>query len=161
MRFSKPAPTLFQPPGRACVPAIAIGLLVLIPSHGWSQLQSGRDVAGNLWVSDQSLPAGVQPTPLELDQVMSLTPDVRPPDTTGRPAPPPERSPVTHQKMTPEESATCRSIDKRYEETRVNLANIERDKASGKVLIPDSGLVTIRQNLASLERLKALCPKTP
>jgi hypothetical protein len=63
--------------------------------------------------------------------------------------------------MTAEESATCRSIDKRYEETRVNLANIERDKASGKLLIPDSGLITIRQNLASLERLKELCPKTP
>lgn len=160
MRFSMPVPTSLKQRWRACVSAIAMGLLVL-PSPGWSQLQSGRDVAGNLWVSDQGLPAGVKPAPLELDQVMSLTPDVRPSDKTGRPAAPPERSPVTHQRMTAEESATCRSIDQRYEETRVNLANIERDKASGKVLIPDSGLVTIRQNLASLERLKALCPKNP
>lgn len=161
MRFSKPTPTPFQRPGRACVPGIAVALLLLMPSLGWCQLQSGRDAAGNLWLSDQGLPEGVQPTPLELDQVMSLTPDSRPSNTAGRPGTSPERSPVTHQRMTAEASATCRSIDKRYEETRVNLANIERDKASGKVLIPDSGLVTIRQNLASLERLKALCPKDP
>jgi hypothetical protein len=103
----------------------------------------------------------VAPEPLELDQVMSLTPETPPSASSGRPAGPPERSPVTQQRMTAEASATCRSIDQRYDETRDNLAQIERDKASGKVLIPNSGLVTIRQNLASLERLKALCPKTP
>ena len=143
------------------LPSLVIGLWVLSPDHGWCQLLSGRDTAGNLWLSDQSLPPGVRPAPLELDQDMSLRPETGPADSSGRPAAPPERSPVTQQRMTADESATCRSIDKRYEETRINLANIERDKASGKVLIPNSGLVTIRQNLASLERLKALCPKTP
>jgi len=140
---------------------LASTLAAGVSGSAWGQLQSGRDAAGNLWLSDQGLPSGVRPEPLELDQVMSLTPDVRTNEPAGRPAAPPERSPVTHQRMTAEESATCRSIDKRYEETRINLATIEQNKASGKVLIPDSGLVTIRQNLASLERLKALCPKTP
>ncbi len=143
--------------------AVLLGALFLLTfsARAEAQLQSGRDVAGSLWLSDQGLPTGVQPAPLELDQVMSLTPEIQASGTAGRSALPPDRSPVTHQRMTAEESATCRSIDKRYEETRVNLANIERDKASGKLLIPDSGLITIRQNLASLERLKELCPKTP
>jgi len=39
----------------------------------------------------------------------------------------------------------------------LGLAQTERDKASGKLLIPDSGLTTMRQNLATLERLQALC----
>ncbi len=161
MLFFKPTRRPVRPSAVPLWPVLAGVLIATLSGSAWAQLQSGRDAAGNLWLSDQGLPAGVQPAPLELDQVMSLTPDTRTPEPAGRPAPPPERSPVTNQRMTAEESATCRSIDKRYEETRVNLANIERDKASGKVLIPDSGLVTIRQNLASLERLKALCPKTP
>ena len=125
-----------------------------------AQIQGGRDTAGTLWLSDQGLPAGVTSEPLELDQVMSLTPIPGNPAPSGQTRPPVVQSPVTHERMRSEDLATCRSIDKRYEETRVNLETIERDKASGKVLIPDSGLVTIRQNLASLERLKALCPKT-
>lgn len=160
MLFSKPVRTTKRTLLGAMLPSLFVGLCVLSPGHGWCQLQSGRDSAGNLWLSDQSLPAGIQPGPLELDQVMSLTPETRPVNSSS-PAAPPERSPVTQQRMTADESATCRSIDKRYEETRINLANIERDKASGKVLIPNSGLVTIRQNLASLERLKSLCPKSP
>lgn len=143
-----------------CLKGLAL-VLALLPGLAWSQLQSGRDSAGNLWLSDQGLPSSVQPAPLELDQVMSLTPEPKADRTGTQSTTTLERSPITQQRMTAEESATCRSIDKRYEETRVNLANIERDKASGKVLIPDSGLVTMRQNLASLERLKALCPKTP
>lgn len=55
------------------------------------------------------------------------------------------------------DKATCDGIDKRYEETRSNLARIEQDKASGKLLIPDSGLNSLRQNLSTLERLRALC----
>lgn len=125
-----------------------------------AQIEGGRDAAGTLWLSDQGLPAGVASAPLELDQVMSLTPIPGSPGSSGQTRAPVVQSPVTHERMRSEDLATCRSIDKRYEETRVNLETIERDKASGKVLIPDSGLVTIRQNLASLERLKALCPKT-
>ena len=161
MRFSKPARPPLRPLSRGMLPSLVICLWMLAPAFGWSQIQSGRDTAGNLWVSDQGLPTGVQPGALELDQVMSLTPEIRPSDGTDRTTAQPARSPVTHQRMTAEESTTCRSIDKRYDETRDNLANIERDRASGKVLIPNSGLVTIRQNLASLERLKALCPKNP
>ena len=161
MLFSKPARPLLRRFTALLWPVLAGVLLAPASGSAWGQLPSGRDTGGNLWLSDQGLPAGVKPAPLELDQAMSLAPDTRTSEPAGRSTPTPERSPVTNQRMTAEESATCRSIDKRYEETRVNLANIERDKASGKVLIPDSGLVTIRQNLASLERLKALCPKTP
>ena len=139
---------------------LAIGLLFFSAATP-AQLQTGRDSTGALWISDQTLPDGVTPAPLELDQVMSLTPETPP---AGQIAPlkaDAAVSPITHQKMSRMDLATCQSIDQRYEETRVNLATIERDKASGKLLIPDSGLVTIRQNLASLERLKALCPRTP
>ena len=133
---------------------------LLVPGLCQAQIQGGRDATGTLWLSDQGLPAGVASTPLELDQVMSLIPIPGNPGPSGQTRVPVVPSPVTHERMRSEDLATCRSIDKRYEETRVNLETIERDKASGKVLIPDSGLVTIRQNLASLERLKALCPKT-
>ena len=137
---------------------LASYLIAVLPCQ--AQIQGGRDATGSLWLTDQGLPAGVKSTPLELDQVMSLTPIPANPTPPGQPRTPIIQSPVTHERMRNEDLATCRSIDKRYEETRANLENIERDKASGKVLIPDSGLVTIRQNLASLERLKALCPKT-
>jgi hypothetical protein len=143
--------------------ASGIGCLMLLffSAGAMAQIQAGRDNTGTLWISDQSLPDGVTPAPLELDQVMSLTPETPAPGQNPRLKPPAPVSPVTHERMSRMDLATCQSIDQRYEETRVNLATIERDKASGKLLIPDSGLVTIRQNLASLERLKALCPRTP
>lgn len=141
--------------------SLLAGGLLLFSAEGAAQLQTGRDSAGALWISDQTLPDGVTPAPLELDQAMSLTPERAPAAQSSPGKAAPTISPVTHQRMSRMDLATCQSIDQRYEETRENLTTIERDKASGKLLIPDSGLVTIRQNLASLERLKALCPRTP
>ena len=70
----------------------------------------------------------------------------------------PEPKPL-RPKQTAEEAATCRVINKRTIETKTTLERTEKDKASGKLLIPDSGLVTMRQNLATLQRLQALCEK--
>lgn len=139
---------------------LSVVLVMTVPVN--AQIQTGKDREGTLWLSDQGLPVGVQPATLELDQVMSLPPEQTLKDTPrssrGEPV---TRSPVTLQKMSPAEITTCNGVDQRYEETRINLENIERDKASGKLLIPDSGLVTFRQNLDSLARLKALCTTLP
>ena len=128
--------------------------LALQPAQ--AQIQAGRTVDGTLLISDQPLPNGVKAAPMELDQLMTLQPATK---TPAKPAllDKPQTTTTAPGKQTPEEAATCRSIQKRYNETRKTLENTERDKASGKLLIPDSGLVTMRQNLATLERLLALC----
>ena len=139
---------------------VLLGLWVLFVSFAQqpvqAQIQAGRTPDGMLMISDQPLPNGVKAAPIEIDQLMTLQPATK---TPAKPALPdkPQTTTTTASKQTPEEAATCRSIQKRYNETRKTLENTERDKASGKLLIPDSGLVTMRQNLATLERLLALC----
>lgn len=130
--------------------------LALIQPPVQAQIQSGRNANGTLLISDQPLPTGVKAAPMALDQLMTLPPATQ---TAATPTPP-DKAPTgttTPEKLTPEEAATCKGLQKRYNETRKTLENTERDKASGKLLIPDSGIVTMRQNLATLERLLALC----
>lgn len=134
-------------------------LLGLANSPVLAQMQTGRAVNGALWVSDQPLPAGVKSTPIELDQLMTLTPEPK----ASKPVPPTANTantpntPLAAPKQTAEEQATCRSINKRYAETKNTLEKTEQAKASGQLLIPDSGLTTMRQNLATLARMRALC----
>jgi hypothetical protein len=150
-------PLLSDMPG---LPKIHLSLWVLtlslIPCAVQAQIQAGRLNDGSLLISDQPLPSGVQP--LELDQLMTLPA----PETTKKMHEQRELAPESkplRQKQTPEDAATCRGINKRTLETRTTLEQTEKDKSSGKLLIPDSGLVTMRQNLATLERLQALCEK--
>ncbi len=79
---------------------------------------------------------------------------------TTHPANPPVNAPEASSlpKQTAEQKATCRGINQRYAETQAELALVERKKAAGTLLIPESGLVTLRQNLATLERMRQLCP---
>ena len=150
-------PLLSDMPG---LPKIHLSLWVLtlslIPCAVQAQIQAGRLNDGSLLISDQPLPPGVQP--LELDQLMTLPAPEKTINQGVSGPTPPETEPLPH-KQTPEEAATCRGISKRYIETKTTLEQTEKDKASGKLLIPDSGLVTMRQNLATLERLQALCEK--
>ncbi len=132
--------------------------LSLLPCAVQAQIQTGRLNDGSLLITDQPLPNGVQNSSLELDQLMTLPPPGNPTNKRETIGAPPETKPLPH-KQSPEEAATCRGISKRYNETKTTLEQTERDKASGKLLIPDSGLVTMRQNLATLERLQALCQK--
>jgi hypothetical protein len=136
----------------------AVGFLGLglISSLAQAQIQAGRAANGSLLITDQPLPNGVNASPLELDQIMTLPPAAKTATKSSPTEKPAEVNPQAN-KQTTEEAATCRSIKKRYNETKITLENTERDKASGKLLIPDSGLVTMRQNLATLERLQALC----
>jgi hypothetical protein len=132
--------------------------LSLLPCAVLAQIQTGRLNDGSLLITDQPLPHGVQSNELELDQLMTLPP----PGKTiikGESGTKSTESKSLPKKQSPEEAATCRAISKRYDETKTTLEQTERDKASGKLLIPDSGLVTMRQNLATLERLLALCQK--
>ena len=138
--------------------ALGLCLSAVLPATAPAQIQTGRLSNGGLLITDQPLPAGATSGPLSLDQVMTLPP----PEKTGQKAETAIKkgeapTPTPTHKQTPEEAATCRGIAKRYNESRAGLAQTERDKASGKLLIPDSGLVTMRQNLATLERLQALC----
>ena len=55
------------------------------------------------------------------------------------------------------DKATCDGIEQRYEGARLNLDKATADKAAGKMLIPESGLISMRQNLATLDRLRSLC----
>ena len=138
-----------------------------ISTSAWAELQAGRDSQGRLWISDQGLPAGST-------AITSPTIGVAPPaaaisaQTTPASMPAPAatdfRTEIANAQAQKtgissqgKDKATCDGIDKRYEETRSNLARIEQDKASGKLLIPDSGLNSLRQNLSTLERLRALC----
>ena len=130
--------------------------LSLLPCTLQAQIQTGRLNDGSLLISDQPLPKGVQA--LELDQLMTLPAPEKTINQGVSRTTPTETKPLPH-KQTPEEAATCRGISKRYIETKTTLEQTEKDTASGKLLIPDSGLVTMRQNLATLERLQALCQK--
>ena len=132
--------------------------LSLLPRTLQAQIQTGRLSDGSLLISDQPLPKGTQGSSLELDQLMTLPSPGKPINKRQASGKTPETKAVP-QKQTPEEIATCRGINKRYIETKTTLEQTERDKASGKLLIPDSGLATMRQNLATLERLQALCQK--
>ena len=144
------------------LPKIHLGLwllaLSLLPCTGQAQIQTGRLNDASLLISDQPLPKGIQVSPMALDQLMTLPPTSKASQAPESKALPPETS-LTVPKQRPEEAATCRGINKRYNETKTTLEQTEKDKASGKLLIPDSGLVTMRQNLATLERLQALCQK--
>lgn len=119
-------------------------------------MQTGRAANGTLWISDQALPNGVKGTLADPDQVMTLPPTPK----TGQPSAPPTKTPDTKpavQKLSAAEQATCRSISQRYNDTKNTLENTEKAKASGQLLIPESGLATMRQNLATLERMHSLC----
>ncbi|MGI9142883.1 MAG: hypothetical protein ACR2IJ_06790 [Fluviibacter sp.] len=144
------------------LPKVHLGLWVLalslLPCTAQAQIQTGRLSDGSLLISDQPLPKGIQANPLALDPLMTLPPPGKASQLPESRVAPPEAQ-LSGPKQRPEEAATCRGINKRYNETKTTLEQTERDKASGKLLIPDSGLVTMRQNLATLERLKALCQK--
>ena len=144
------------------LPKVHLGLWVLTLSLWASpiqaQIQTGRLSDGSLLISDQPLPKGIQASPLALDQLMTLPPTSKASQPHESKALPPETT-LSAPKQRPDEAATCRGINKRYNETKTTLEQTERDKASGKLLIPDSGLVTMRQNLATLERLQGLCQK--
>jgi hypothetical protein len=144
------------------LPKVHLGLWVLalslLPCTAQGQIQTGRLSDGSLLISDQPLPKGIQANPLALDPLMTLPPPVKASQLPESRVAPTEAQ-LPGPKQRPEEAATCRGINKRYNETKTTLEQTERDKASGKLLIPDSGLVTMRQNLATLERLKALCQK--
>jgi len=150
-------PTLNENPVvRKTLLGAGILCLVLIQPPVQAQIQAGRAANGSLLISDQPLPNGVKAAPMALDQLMTLPPATQP-SATPAPQEKPSSRNTAADKLTPEEAATCKGLQKRYNETRKTLENTERDKASGKLLIPDSGLVTMRQNLATLERLLALC----
>ncbi|MGV0953463.1 MAG: hypothetical protein ACOYBR_04070 [Fluviibacter sp.] len=136
--------------------AVTAALLSVFQGVAWAQIQAGRAANGTLILTDQGLPNGVSPLPLVQDAVMSLPASVTQ-----------EKSPVVQKALspgkaevvtrTPAEKATCRSINQRYEDSQAHLAAVEQDKASGRLLIPDSGIAAMRQNLATLQRLRDLC----
>lgn len=135
---------------------LATCFLALIKTPAQAQIQTGRAANGTLWISDQALPNGVKGTWADPDQVMTLPPAPK----TGQPSAPPTQTPDTKpavQKLSEAEQATCRSISQRYNDTKNTLENTEKAKASGQLLIPESGLSTMRQNLATLERMHSLC----
>ena len=158
MRFSQPKtashPRLFS--------HLALLALALAAAPAWSDLQTGRDAHGTLWISDQGLPAGVRVTPTADINVATL-----PQTAPGKTAPTmtvPQPANLAAQRekarstSPAKDKATCDGLDQRYENARSTLSKAEQDKASGKVLMPESGLINMRQNLATLERLRALCP---
>ena len=146
--IAKPA----RPPG--LYRRLALLALALTAMPTWAELQAGRDSQGRLWITDQGLPAGSKPLPSPTIGV-TTRPEGAARQTNPAPLAPP--APKTDRADQDKDKATCNGIDQRYEETRSNLARIEQDKASGKLLIPDSGLNSLRQNLSTLERLRTLC----
>ena len=161
MRFSQPK-TASQP---RLFSHLALLALALAAAPAWSDLQTGRDARGTLWISDQGLPAGVRTT-LTADINVATLPQTAPgktgstmpamidPQPTNRAAQIEKTRPTSPEK----DKATCDGLGQRYENARSTLSKAEQDKASGKVLMPESGLINMRQNLATLERLRALCP---
>ena len=118
------------------------------------QIQAGRDANGTLILTDQGLPSGAMPEPLALDQLMSL-PEEAKILPKGNVSPAPSAAPP---KQSAEQRATCQGINQRYAETQAELAQVEQKKAAGTLLIPESGMVTLRQNLATMARMRQLCP---
>ena len=140
---------------RGVFTALGLSLGCLVATPAVADLQAGRDARGSLWLSDQGLPAGVKPISDGASDVMSLpqastVPQVKPAFSTVAAG-------ETTQRSKDKDKATCNGIEQRYEGDRATLEKTERDKASGKLLIPDSGLVSMRQNLATMDRLRALC----
>jgi hypothetical protein len=124
-----------------------------------AQIQAGRAPDGTVWLTDGHLPGGVQAAPFALDSLMTLpgSQSNRIPEQTSQGAPSTLLDAGVPVKTRPEDRVTCSGIQKRLNETQTELATVERKKAAGTLLIPDSGMVTLRQNLATLERLSALC----
>ena len=123
-----------------------------------AQIQGGRAPDGTLWLTDGNLPRGIQAEPLALDQLMTLPagPASEPTGQRVKTTPSTVTTDHTHP-FSPEDKLTCRGIQKRYNETKNELETVERKKAAGTLLIPDSGMTTLRQNLATLDRLRSLC----
>ena len=135
---------------------LATCFLALMNTPALAQIQTGRAANGTLWISDQPLPSGVKGSLADPDQVLRLPPEPK----TGQPSVPPSKTPDTKptaRKLTAEEQATCQRISQRYNDSKSTLEQTEKAKASGRLLIPESGLVTMRQNLATLERMRSLC----
>jgi hypothetical protein len=124
-----------------------------------AQIQGGRAPDGTLWLTDGNLPRGIQAEPLALDQLMTL-PGGQTTEQTGQRFKTTPSTTVTtenNDRLSAEDKLTCRGIQKRYSETKTELETVERKKAAGTLLIPDSGMTTLRQNLATLDRLRSLC----
>ena len=143
-----------QPP--KIILALATCLCLLADAQAQASLQTGRAANGSLWITDQALPNGITSTPIAHESLLTLPPGPK----TSQP-PEPDRNvaatqPTAH-KLTAEEQATCQSINNRYNEARNTLAKTEKAKASGQLLIPESGLMSMRQNLSTLERMRSLC----
>jgi len=151
MRFAKTKSALFG--GVFILLGLGLGCLFATPVK--AELQAGRDAKGTLWLSDQGLPTGVRLLPSTNSDVMTLAPPAVTSAAMGA-ITPMTTDPQPNRTKT-KDKPTCRGIEQRYEDARAALERTEREKASGKLLIPDSGLITMRQNLASLERLQALC----
>ncbi len=154
----------FSPPKTALHQGIYTVLALSLAAPAAAELQTGRDVKGTLWISDQGLPNGMARVSVESAEVMTLPATssalytgsramTQPTATSGN-----NLSSDNHNKERDrQDKATCNGIAQRYEGSRQTLSKAEQDKASGKRLIPESGLMTMRQNVATLERLKALC----
>ena len=148
-------------PAQIYMLARLIGLAVALFGHtaAWSQsqVQAGRMADGTLWLTDGALPPGAKTAPLEIDQLMSLPTPIGTSLKKTQDKAPRNAAATPQVQLTAEEKATCRSIQRRYNETKAELDTVELKKTAGTLLIPDSGLVTLRQNLATLERLRSLC----
>ena len=137
--------------------------LSLVASPASAELVTGRDAKGTLWISDHALPGDIKSMTVGAPEVTSLPA----PQTNALRSEVPRVQDAT--KVTPNDGgqtpsnhkakdrATCDGIDRRYAGAHANLLNVEQKKANGQLLIPDSGLTAMRQNLATLERLRALC----
>jgi len=152
---------------RLAHPAYQVLMAVVLCTHqgiacgqAASGIQAGRTVQGSVILTDQPLAAGVTPVPLALEPLMRLpeeTPRQPPPGsaaTTGRA---PTADSTSKPSRTAEQRATCRDVNQRYNEAHAELTLVERKKAAGTLLIPESGMVTLRQHLATLERMRQLC----
>jgi hypothetical protein len=135
----------------------------LVAPPAFAELLTGRDAKGTLWISDRGLPSDIRPIVTGAPEVAGIpqlqtstgrNETARVPDTTTvSPSNNSQPKSNRHEK----DRTTCDGIDQRYAGARANLTSVEQKKASGQLLIPDSGLMTMRQNLATLERLRALC----
>jgi len=146
--------TLYPAPKALLV--LATCFLALMNTPALAQIQTGRAANGTLWISDQPLPSGVKGSVADPDQVLTLPPEPKTGQSSALPSKTPDAKP-TARKLTAEEQATCQRISQRYNDSKSTLEQTEKAKASGQLLIPESGLVTMRQNLATLERMRSLC----
>ena len=148
-------------PIRTTYMAFMAACLCSLQGVAWGQavIQAGRALDGTLILTDRGLPNDVVAAPLTLDQLMSLPEAAQirsEPINAANPSVNASK-PTSPPKQTAEQRATCRNINQRYAETEAELALVERKKAAGTLLIPESGLLTLRQNLATMERMRQLC----